>query len=289
MLANIKSVYFIKLVFSKIDEKRKLNIVKYNKSLQNILSIKLVNYIFISNKYIVYEENGIGKEYDCSNDELLYIGQYKNGERNGKGKEYYNNKVVFEGEYLNGKRNGKGIKYDIDKRKVLFEGQYLNGKRWNGIQKKFNENSLYFEGEYLNGKLWNCKYSLYDEVYKLEQGKGFFCDYDKENIYIGEYLNGERNGKGKEYWKGNLIFEGEYLNGKRNGKGKEYFDDKLEFEGEYLNGKRKGKGKDYYYDGTLSFEGKYLDNERWKGILYDFNGNIIYELNKENNIVKEYY
>ena len=34
---------------------------------------------------------------------------------------------------------------------------------------------------------------------------------------------------------GNLIFEGEYLNGLRNGKGKEYFKDNiLRFEGDYL-------------------------------------------------------
>ena len=33
-------------------------------------------------------------------------------------------------------------------------------------------------------------------------------------MYEGEYLNGKRNGKGKEYdEKGNIIFEGEYLNG----------------------------------------------------------------------------
>jgi len=33
-----------------------------------------------------------------------------------------------------------------------------------------------------------------------------------------------------------IIFEGEYLNGKRNGKGKEYYNNgKLQFEGEYLN------------------------------------------------------
>jgi len=36
------------------------------------------------------------------------------------------------------------------------------------------------------------------------------------------------------------MFEGEYLNGERNGKGKEYnHDDTLKFEGEYLNGKKK--------------------------------------------------
>ena len=35
-----------------------------------------------------------------------------------------------------------------------------------------------------------------------------------------------------------LEYEGEYLNGIRNGKGKEYyFNGKLKFEGEYLNGK----------------------------------------------------
>ena len=35
--------------------------------------------------------------------------------------------------------------------------------------------------------------------------------------------------------KGKVEFEGEYLNGKRHGKGKEYYDNgKLKFEGEYL-------------------------------------------------------
>ena len=39
-----------------------------------------------------------------------------------------------------------------------------------------------------------------------------------------------------------LEFEGEYLNGERNGKGKEYnHQKKLKFEGEYLNGKKKWK------------------------------------------------
>ena len=33
-------------------------------------------------------------------------------------------------------------------------------------------------------------------------------------IFEGEYLNGLKNGKGKEYdWNGKIKFEGEYLNG----------------------------------------------------------------------------
>ncbi len=44
-----------------------------------------------------------------------------------------------------------------------------------------------------------------------------------------------------------LRFEGEYINGIRNGKGKEkYKNGKLEFEGEFINRKRNGKGKEYY-------------------------------------------
>ena len=71
-------------------------------------------------------------------------------------------------------------------------------------------------------------------------------------IYEGEYLNGERNGKGKEYDNdGNLIFEREFIKGKRfNGKEKEYdYRCKLIFEGEYLTGKRNGIGKKYFKNG----------------------------------------
>ena len=59
-------------------------------------------------------------------------------------------------------------------------------------------------------------------------------------------MNNDINRKGKEYYSdGKLLFEGEYLNGQRNGEGKEYnfINGKLEFEGEYLNGKKMEKEK----------------------------------------------
>ena len=60
--------------------------------------------------------------------------------------------------------------------------------------------------------------------------------------FEGDYLNGIRNGKGKEYYKdGKLKFVGEYLNGEKwNGKEKEYdYDDRLIYEIKYINGKKK--------------------------------------------------
>ena len=108
MLENSKSIYFIKKLFTFVNEKSKLDIIKYNKNMQNLMNINLTNYQFYSKKYIIYEENGKGKEYDGYYDTLIFEGEYLNGKRNGKGKEYYGDtKLKFEGEYLNEKRNGK--------------------------------------------------------------------------------------------------------------------------------------------------------------------------------------
>ena len=160
---SIKSEYNLKVVFSYLNEKQKMNIIMYNKELQRKLDVDIDVYKKISGKYKIGEKNGKGKEYILNTNEL-----------------------IFEGEYLNGKRNGKGKEYDYDG-KLLFEGEYLNGKRWNG--KGYNKNgNIEFEGEYLNGK---------------RNGKGKEYDWDGKLKFEGEYLNGERNGNGKEYdWDG---------------------------------------------------------------------------------------
>ena len=127
MVENIISVYFQKILLSSLNEKTKLDLIKYNKHLQNLMNIKLINYKLYKGKYIIYETQGKGKEYNCDGS-LEFEGEYLNGKRNGKGKEYYNDKLKFEGEYLNDKRNGKGKEYD-KKGELIYEGEYLNGKR----------------------------------------------------------------------------------------------------------------------------------------------------------------
>ena len=305
MMKNIKSSYFIKIIFDYLNEKIKLKIVKYNKALKDIIDIQLLNYKLFTGKYLIYETNGIGKEYDNNNDGLLFEGEYKNGERNGKGKEYniYNTyqHILFEGEYKNGKRNGRGKQYNIYG-KLIYEGEYLNGKRWNG--KGFDENE-------------NILYELIDGRGNVEELINQFIKFE------GEYKNGERNGKGKEYniYK-DILFEGEYFYGKRwNGKG---FDEKKnilyelkdgkgyvkelispfssrepiyrnlfledtpkgripsikysKFEGEFKNGERNGEGKEYNGDDELLFEGEYSNNKKnGKGKEYGKYGSLIFQ------------
>ena len=65
-------------------------------------------------------------------------------------------------------------------------------------------------------------------------------DDDGKLKFEGEYLKGEKNGKGKEYHSnGKLLFEGEYLKNKKwNGKG---YDGKNKKVFEITNGKGKSK------------------------------------------------
>ena len=220
LLENIKSIFFSRIIFSYLDEKIKLKIIKYNKKLKNKIDIKLINYKFYSGKYIIYETNIKGKEYDGQYGDLIFEGEYLNGERNGKGKEYdCHGNLEFEGEYLKGKRHGKGKEYSYENGKLKFEGEYLNGEK-NGKGKEYYNNGLLkFEGEYLNGeriigKLYDNNGNIYCD---LESAKGLIKEYydDFDLMFEGEYLNGKRNGKGREFYgKDILLFEGEYLNGK---------------------------------------------------------------------------
>ena len=150
MLKNIKSLVIKKKIFSHVHDNILLELIKYNKNIQKVLNIDIINYKMFSGKIIILESNGKGKEYDNYNNTLIFEGEYKNGKRNGIGKEYdnYNNKIFFEGEYLNNKRNGNGKEY-FPNGNVKFEGKYLNGKKWTGIGYDKNNKKMF---EIKNGK-----------------------------------------------------------------------------------------------------------------------------------------
>ena len=134
---KVDTLFIYKITFPYITEKKKLSLITYNKAIQNNFGIFLINYKIMSNKYIIIDKNGKGKEYNIDND-LIFEGEYLNRKRNGKGKEYnFEGELIYEGEYLNDKRNGKGKEFDDGK--LIFEGEYLNGER-NGRGKKYNDN-----------------------------------------------------------------------------------------------------------------------------------------------------
>ena len=214
MLKAIKSSFFNNILFSYIDEIQKLKLLKHNKNLQTYFNISIINYKYLSERYVKYESKIFAREYDRIDDKLIYEGEYLNGERHGKGKAYYSDGTLsFEGEYLYGKKNGKGKVYHSNG-KLEFEGEYINGLK-NGKGKEYDYNGkLSFEGEYVNGREWiGTKYNEDGNViYKINNdinGIGKEYDTDCSLMFEGEYLNGQRNGKGKVYdYNGKIRFEG---------------------------------------------------------------------------------
>ena len=77
--------FFLRVLFSYMNEKQKLELIKYNKSLQENMNISLINYKLFSGKYIEYELNGKGKEFNFDGD-LLFEGEYLNRKKMEKEK-----------------------------------------------------------------------------------------------------------------------------------------------------------------------------------------------------------
>ena len=80
---SIQSLYILKDIFSFLSEKKKLEIIIYNKELQKILDINIEDYKKIRGIYRVGERNGKGQEYNISTDHRIFDGEYLNGKRNG--------------------------------------------------------------------------------------------------------------------------------------------------------------------------------------------------------------
>ena len=64
MLENIKSPFIKKKIFSQIHDKVKLELIKYNKKIQKVLNIDIINYKLFRGISIILESDNKGKGYD---------------------------------------------------------------------------------------------------------------------------------------------------------------------------------------------------------------------------------
>ena len=285
---------------------------------------------------------GYGKEFNhrFNEDKVDFEGEYKNGKRNGKGKEYFNDNIVslfsdndfnentikYEGNYYDGEREGEGIEY-FENGKIKFKGEFTNGKKKNGVGynpkgevvyeikegegniKIYNyKDKIEFQGEYKNYQYWNGKENEYykdEDTLKSEifyTGGKISClkEYDRYDGLIFEAIF--ENGKiktGKEYKKGELIFEGEYkpLTIENNNIfAATNLVMSLAFDKMTLKSclmRWTGKGKEYNKDGELIYEGEIFQGEKYgKGKIYDIKNNLIIEgqfsYGKKNGLFKTY-
>ena len=104
-----------------------------------------------------------------------YIGEWKNGIKQGKGTIYSkNNSIIYQGDFENDKYNGNG-KF-IEENGSYYIGQWKNGKK-HGVGRSYNQNNnLIYEGNFEDGKF---------------SGFGKYKE-NNDKYYIGEWNNNQK-------------------------------------------------------------------------------------------------
>ena len=130
--------------------------------------------------------------------------------------------------------------------------------------------------------------------------KGKYIDPEGKYSFIGEFKNGNLNGKGTVYAlvDDKIKYEGDFINGKFEGKGKLFYDNGNYYVGQFRNHLQHGKGVEYDPNGNIQFKGCFIDGSREgngkcitkemlfigqykagkpkKGKLYNSNGKILF-------------
>ena len=155
--------------------------------------------------------------------QAVYLGQWRNGEFTGWGRETRRSGKVYEGKYINGLLQGKGILKN--NKGANYVGDFKDSKRHGkGI---LDTLKIHYEGEFRDDKL--CGNGRV--IFKIEG-----------HIYEGQFDNHEINGFGTFKWKNGDSYTGNMLNGKMEGKGRYRYNNGVVYEGIYKNGVRQGQG-----------------------------------------------
>ena len=216
-----------------------------------------------------------GKGTLLKDNKIIYEGDFDFDTPDGFGKSYYENGNYFIGQFIDGKKHGKGILYDKNDN-VIYDGEFAFDK-FEGNGKYILENGDYYYGKFNEGKLSDQKVTLYDK--------------NKNKKYEGGFINNKYEGKGTIFLDDGNYFIGLFIKGLRNGKGIFYYkDNSVLFEGNYLNDNEiNGIGFLGYMNGFFYVGQTNKMIKHGKGTYYDNNKKIIQRGIFENDIFKEGY
>ena len=156
----------------------------------------------------------------------VFLGEWRNDQFTGWGRETRRSGKVLEGKYINGVVEGKGILKNAKGNTYI--GDFSNSKRHGkGV---LDTHKVHYEGEFKNDKL---------------SGKGRITFKNEGHYYEGDFDNNEINGYGTFKWKNGDSYTGQMMNGKMHGKGRYCYSNGVVFEGIYDNGMKQAKGKTY--------------------------------------------
>lgn len=200
----------------------------------------------------------------------VYIGQMKDGIRNGQGKFTWTDGAVYEGEWKDDKRTGQGV-YTWTSGNV-YDGEWKDGKQDGRGKYTWADGNVY-DGEWKDGKrsgqgklIWTSG-SVYEGEWKddNQNGQGKLT-WVNGNVYEGGWKDGKRNGQGKFTWSNGDVYEGEWKDNTRHGQGKYTWSSGEVYEGGWIDGKYSGQGKLTWPSGS-AYEGVWKDSKLISGVM----------------------
>ena len=154
----------------------------------------------------------------------------------------------------------------------------------NGIGYKFVNNSIQSVIEYQN-----------DQEYRTlkEFDNNNMIEYDKngEKIYEGGYENDinkdyPRNGEGREYNGGMMLYLGDWINNKKEGNGRSFINGNVLYSGNWLNDVPDGEGRLMDEEGNMKYQGQWVKGQFFiSGIdWYDYPSKTIIQKSIDNSM-----
>ncbi|KAJ3196739.1 hypothetical protein HDU82_001679 [Entophlyctis luteolus] len=167
-------------------------------------------------KYVGQVQNGLRSgvgHFTCggSVSSVEYVGEWKSGKLNGKGKLIYNKSGTsyYDGDWSNGLKHGYGVmQYETGN---VYEGGWVDN-----VKEGYGEMKWKIRGEEYRGE-W----------------KASVRNLPMHNIYEGEWLNGQRCGFGIFVYASGARYEGEWKNNLKDGHGICIFENGRIFRGEF--------------------------------------------------------
>ena len=221
-----------------------------------------------------------------------YVGMFKSGAFDGRGRLILRKGDYYEGEFQQNKANGFG-KY-VNIQGEIYIGNWMNDKQEGEGELILKDGSRYngqFKGGLKNGKgkiTWtDSSYYEGDFVNNYFEGYGVYMMRNKK-AYIGEWKKGQMNGFGIFSCPDGKSYKGYYENDKKNGFGIYSGKNNLRYEGKFKRGKQYGIGRIINEKGEKQL-GLYLKGKRLKYLnekdFKDDIANIEKEIEKINNII----
>ena len=304
-----RSNKILKSTFSKIEEEDYIDSIYESTIIQNMTSAVydgLDDFCASSNAKIAYKQisneefNEKLKETNIKIDEIIKANKpqlnsikksYSASNQSDSIKEYRVGPICFYDptsnaaiSYYRGDFTAEGIKQgygeEIMANKTIYMGVYQNGK-FSCEGMLVYENGDYYIGNFYNGNVCNkgtlvlTDYITYTGEWKDNKKNGYGIEtcHEDESVYEGEFVNGEKEGKGVLKFKDGSYYSGNFKNSKFDGEGQFNWPDGKKYVGEFREGKIHGKGEYTWPDGNR-YVGCYENGvKKGEGVYYWKSGN----------------